>query len=408
MPEWFHSYPDSIQVISIFLTCSFVGWITNYIAVQMIFFPNEFRGIGFLGWQGIIPHHAVKMSGLIANVLITRLISPYELYRKIQPSKIVDLIRDLIRLRSNEIVKNVLVAESPALWSMLPQGSKEALEKEIEEEIPLKIQEVYHSFGKELHKVLQVDELIRASLSGPNTKYLVEVFRRCGGPEFKFIVRSGIYFGFIIGSVQVAFIGILNQWWTMPIMGIIVGYLTNWLAIQMIFRPLEPRNFLFIKYQGLFLKRQKDVSKEFASVIAARVLTTENLTRLIFLGKGGDLIVSELVMRSKELSERKLKEKIPYAKLLIGTEKVEVLKEKIADMIVGLVPETAERMKGYLEETLKIEEVVYERLSVLPASEFEQLLHSVFKEDETTLIILGALLGGIAGCIQAFVVFTQF
>ncbi|EQA44650.1 hypothetical protein LEP1GSC050_3356 [Leptospira broomii serovar Hurstbridge str. 5399] len=408
MSEWFHSYPDSIQVISIFLTCSFVGWVTNYIAVQMIFFPNEFRGFGFMGWQGIIPRHAVKMSGLIANVLITRLVNPYELYRKIQPSKIVELIRDLIRLRSNDIVKNVLVAESPALWSMLPQGSKEALEKEIQEEIPLKIREVYHSFGKELNKILQVEELVRASLSGPNTKHLVEVFRRCGGPEFKFIVRSGIYFGFLIGCVQVAFIGIFNQWWTMPIMGIIVGYLTNWLAILMIFHPLEPKNFLLFKYQGLFLKRQKEVSKEFASVIASRVLTTENLTRLIFLGKGGDLIVSELVMRSKELSERKLRERIPYAKLLIGTAKVEELKEKIADMIVGLVPETAERMKGYLEETLEIERIVYERLSVLPASEFEQLLHSVFKEDETTLILLGALLGGVAGCIQAYIVFTGF
>jgi uncharacterized membrane protein YheB (UPF0754 family) len=47
------------------LIAAFVGWFTNWLAVQMIFYPIEFRGIplyrrpevplGFLGWQGIIP-----------------------------------------------------------------------------------------------------------------------------------------------------------------------------------------------------------------------------------------------------------------------------------------------------------------------------------------------------------------
>jgi hypothetical protein len=41
-----------------------VGWFTNWLAVQMIFYPIQFRGIplyireeiplGFLGWQGIV------------------------------------------------------------------------------------------------------------------------------------------------------------------------------------------------------------------------------------------------------------------------------------------------------------------------------------------------------------------
>jgi hypothetical protein len=47
------------------LIAAFVGWFTNWLAVQMIFYPIEFRGIplyrrqevplGLLGWQGIIP-----------------------------------------------------------------------------------------------------------------------------------------------------------------------------------------------------------------------------------------------------------------------------------------------------------------------------------------------------------------
>ncbi|PJZ59939.1 DUF445 domain-containing protein [Leptospira adleri] len=405
--EWFREHPQLIEIISILLTCSFVGWITNYVAVQMIFYPNEFIGIGNFGWKGIIPNHAVKMSNLIAKVLTTRVVRPHELYEKVDPHQINDSIRDIVQQKSKEIVHDVIAAENRALWALMPNSLKEELEKEIRIEIPRQIEQVYKSFGHELDEILELDEIIQVSLSGKNTKFLVEMFMRCGGPEFSFIIRSGIYFGFLIGLVQVGFINFFNQWWTMPIMGVIVGYYTNWLAILMIFRPLEPKRYLFFQYQGLFLKRQKEVSKEFAAVIASRVLNPENLIRLIFLGKGGDLIIQLVMDKAKTMTENKLKEKAPFVPLLLGSEKMSNLKVKIADHIIWIIPQVADRIQNYITDTLQIEKTVADRLSVLPADEFESLLHSVFKEDETTLIILGALLGGFVGLMQAYLVFMS-
>ncbi|TGL61052.1 DUF445 domain-containing protein [Leptospira sarikeiensis] len=398
---------STIEIVSILITCSFVGWITNYIAVQMIFYPKHFRGWGFLGWQGIIPRHSKKMAGLISDVMMERLIKPYDLYKKLDPKQITELIRDRIGEKSSSIVKEVFFADNPVIWSMVPQESKEILEKEIREDIPQKIEEIYASFGKNLEGILGIGNLIRESLSGENANVLSEIFKRCGGPEFRFIIRSGIYFGFLIGCIQVLFIAYLNQWWTMPLMGIFVGYITNWLAILMIFSPLQPKNFLFFKYQGLFLKRQVDVSREFASVVASKILDPESLIRVIFNGKGGDLIITELISKSKELMDEKLKKKIPYASLILGSQKLEEMKQKITESILELVPEAADKMKDYIEDRLEIEKLTFEKLSVLPAEEFEHLLHSVFKEDEATLITLGAFLGGLAGCIQAYLVFIK-
>ena len=59
----------------------------------------------------------------------------------------------------------------------------------------------------------------------------------------------------------------------------------------------------------------------------------------------------------------------------------------------------------YIVDALDIKQTVARRLSFLPPSEFEELLHSVFKEDELTLIALGAFLGGLVGLLQAFLVF---
>ena len=40
------------------------------------------------------------------------------------------------------------------------------------------------------------------------------------------------------------------------------------------------------------------------------------------------------------------------------------------------------------------------RLKELEPEQFEQVLRPLFRQDERTLIVVGAILGGIAGCIQ--------
>lgn len=47
--------------------------------------------------------------------------------------------------------------------------------------------------------------------------------------------------------------------WILPAGGALVGYLTNWLAIKLIFEPVDPVKFGPFVLQGLFLKRQNEV-----------------------------------------------------------------------------------------------------------------------------------------------------
>ncbi|MEQ8352146.1 MAG: DUF445 family protein [Leptospiraceae bacterium] len=396
---------DLIVYISIPITTGIIGWFTNWLAVKMIFSPQEFKGIWKLGWQGIIPHHSVKMSGLITRILTERLIKPEELYKRIDPEQINDLIAGLVEFKSRELVEKLIKAQNPLLWNVIPDFVKSNIINEVRKQIPQQIKEIYQEFGKDLDKAFDFEAIVSASLSGKNTTYLIEMFRRCGGPEFDFIVKSGLWFGLGIGVLQLAFIHWLNQWWVMPIMGLIVGYVTNWLALQMIFRPLEPRKFFgFIYYQGLFLKRQPEVSYEFADVLQNRVFHSENLVRMIFEGKGGDLLIQLVRDKAAEGVEQAVKD-TPVIPMMINDEQKRLMKEQTANMLVGAVPHVAERVESYITEALDIKQTLARRLSFLPPAEFEELLHSVFKEDELTLIGLGAFLGGMVGLLQAFLVF---
>ena len=91
--------------------------------------------------------------------------------------------------------------------------------------------------------------------------------------------------------------------------------------------------------------------------------------------------------------------------MMLNDEQRKQIKEQTANMLIGAMPLVASRVESYITEALDIKNTVARRLSFLPPAEFEELLHSVFKEDELTLIGLGAFLGGAVGLLQAMMVF---
>merc|ERR1719361_1812218 len=82
------------------------------------------------------------------------------------------------------------------------------------------------------------------------------MFIKCGGPELAFIRNCGAYMGGVFGVIQVALFAVYSEGWMLPTFGLVVGLLSNWIALKMIFQPVQPWRLLggLIVLQGLFLK----------------------------------------------------------------------------------------------------------------------------------------------------------
>ena len=123
-----------------------------------------------------------------------------------------------------------------------------------------------------LDDLFDIRELVAEAITGDNREILNELFWRCGEPEFKFIIRCGLYFGAGLGAVQAAIWYFIQAWWLLPIAGIFIGYLTNWVALKMIFEPIHPKKYFGYEYQGLFLKRQPEVAHAYGELIGKHVV----------------------------------------------------------------------------------------------------------------------------------------
>ena len=72
-----------------------VGYGTNWLAVKMMMYPVEFRGLGPLGWQGVIPANSKKMANVVVDHSVKRVLSQQELLSRIESDKLIESLQVL-------------------------------------------------------------------------------------------------------------------------------------------------------------------------------------------------------------------------------------------------------------------------------------------------------------------------
>ncbi len=182
--------------------------------------------------------------------------------------------------------------------------------------------------------------------------------------------------------------------------GLLVGWVTNWLALKMVFEPRSPRGLGPFKWQGLFHRRQDEVSDAYGAFFAARILTPEALVSAVMQGPASDRVVSLLQRYVSQAVDQATGSARALLQLTMGTEQWLALKREVSHRLAELVPQELDRVHDNTAEALSLEDELRGKLRGLPSVEFEQVLRPLFQEDEATLIAVGAFLGGVAGVCQ--------
>ena len=83
---------ETFSLLSIPVISALVGWLTNYLAVKMMFYPIEFVGIKpFFGWQGLIPAKRRQMAEIEVELVLGKLLSVEELAQRLDPDELTEI-----------------------------------------------------------------------------------------------------------------------------------------------------------------------------------------------------------------------------------------------------------------------------------------------------------------------------
>lgn len=421
---------DWIAFGSIPVFTGVVGWLINWSGLVMLFAPLRFHGVrvpgmrelssvlprkvqeipgilqGGIGWQGIVPARAAKMGSIAVDKAIAKLGTPAEFYQQLEPDKIAEHIVTTFRPEIPELVDRVMHEEHPRLWRDLPRPVKEAIYQRVQDQLPSVVGSVTTEIGIHIDQLLDPKIMVIDHFR-ENPELVVRIFRDFGQRELDLMVRFGFIFGFLLG-VPVAIVdSIFHQWWLLPMLGVVIGWITNALGMWVIFEPTEPKRILGIRWHGLFLRRQAEAAEVYAQIIADDVITLERIGDFLLDGPRGDRTRQMLATAMRPAIDQAAGRARGALRVAIGGQRFDHIRDSVAAEAVGrtLVPFRDKEFSAQQAEKIRV--LVAERTRDLPPRDFVDMMRSAIREDEWMLYAHGAIMGAAGGFLHLLVFGVQ-
>ncbi|RYL25199.1 hypothetical protein [Acinetobacter piscicola] len=426
----FFSRPDHLAILSIVPVTAFVTWIHVWMALKMVFYPIKFWGfhIGPLpvGWQGIVPRKAGRISGIITDNTLSKLGSLNEFLNAMEPEDMARIIGEQVGFELEHLIDEVMMDRNAVLWENLPYSIKRRIYAQAHQQMPEILKGLVTELTMNVESLVNMKEMVVRQMEG-DRRLMVRMFLKVGQKEINFIWHISALIGTFFGIFQMAVYILIPDHRTVPIFAAIWGFLTNWIAIWMVFNPVYPhyvrypqffertkdRKFPWIKpviprigtynVQGAFMKRQDEVSDVFASVVTEDLITLKSIMTEMMYGPKKDKTRRIIKRHVNSIMETPL---IRTAlQLSIGPSEYAKLKTDLIDRSIEITMVPVSDPVFNASRAQKIFQMFRERIRELTPTEFQNLLRPAFREDEWLLIVLGGVTGFLAGLIHLFVAF---
>jgi uncharacterized membrane protein YheB (UPF0754 family) len=248
-----------------------------------------------------------------------------------------------------------------------------------------------------------VDELLDVKLMVINRfepELANRVFLEMGRRELRFIQNFGFVFGFLLGIPVAALTHFVTFWWLLPILGVIVGYVTNWVALWMIYEPPEWRRYGPLRWKGLFVRRQKEVADVYASIVAEDILTVSEFGNELLHGPRSDRTRALIESAMRPAIDRAVGPLRPAVRVAVGAREYDAIARSFAQEPVEHLMDPLSDPEFSRTQSATMRKLIAERMRQMAPADFADLLRTATRQDEWLLLLHGAVLGLAGGLIH--------
>ncbi|MHB9336742.1 DUF445 domain-containing protein [Fusobacterium polymorphum] len=179
-----------------------------------------------------------------------------------------------------------------------------------------------------------------------------------------------------------------------------IGWITNWVAIKMLFRPHKEINFGLFKIQGLIPKRKSEIGTGIASIIQNELISVKdvisNIDREEFSKRLNSLIDDVLDKNLK----KKVKEKFPLLQMFFTDKIAKDIGNTIKEIVMENQEKIFEIFSNYAEENIDFEVIIYDKISNFSLDKLEEIITLLANKELKHIEVIGAILGMLIGAVQ--------
>ncbi|MFQ5328447.1 MAG: DUF445 domain-containing protein [Thermodesulfobacteriota bacterium] len=189
-----------------------------------------------------------------------------------------------------------------------------------------------------------------------------------------------------------------------PIIGATIGWLTNYIAIKMLFKPHRPVRVFGYNFQGLIPKRRKEIGRSIARAIERQLLSSNDLADAL---SGIDL-KAEIEQSVEEAIEHRFKSNKIKSIPVIG-----LVSENLMNNIRYLITrelflhldKKKDDIVNRFKESIDVNHLLSSRLDDLELEEFEALLTEFIGKELRHIEWIGGIMGFLIGVVQVILLY---
>ena len=189
--------------------------------------------------------------------------------------------------------------------------------------------------------------------------------------------------------------------WLLPATGAFIGWLTNKLALALLFRPREPVAIGPWHLQGIIPSRRERLAAAIARAVQRDLLSEQQVAQLI----------AEIDLRGEveRAVERAIDQRIDARRIegvpLVGRVSrrfYQELKRRVMAAVASRARDYQQRVAHRIATRVDVEALVRKRVEEMETAQVEALLLDLLRHEFRYLEWMGAILGGLIGALQLF------
>lgn len=196
----------------------------------------------------------------------------------------------------------------------------------------------------------------------------------------------------------------MNYWLLLiPLISAFIGWVTNWVAIKMLFHPRTPKKILGITFHGIFPKRQQQFAEKLGKLVSAEFLSFDDIEQKISNPDNLKKVLPMIEIHIDNFLRHRLKDEMPVISMFIGDKTISTLKTAFMNEIETLFPQVMKQYASNLKTELDLEQIVIEKVSNFSSDKLEEVLYQIMSKEFRFVEIIGAVIGFIIGLIQILI-----
>ncbi|MCB0515631.1 MAG: DUF445 family protein [Chitinophagales bacterium] len=183
-----------------------IGWFTNFIAVKMLFYPQNPVKVLFWEIQGIFPKRHHELAEKLADVVSVELFSVADLKKHLADADSIEKIVVGLTERLDHYLDVELPEKHPFINFLTSKKTKDSLRNEMVEKISILTPEMVNNYVENIHEHINIKKIVHDKVLSFSVDKMEGILQGILSKEFKFIELIGLVIGVIVGLVQVAMI----------------------------------------------------------------------------------------------------------------------------------------------------------------------------------------------------------